>query len=503
MEQSTLIWGLVLIVGFPLLSVALGEIIERLQRHKNPLIHFFGNFRRWTLPPLAILLVMRKILNLKEPHLFLQVVQSLFWVAVLYTSISLLNVVLTTKKKQYFWQIHVPNLLFQFARTVIIIGIGAYVLGEVWKVDLSSVLTALGVGSLVIALALQDTLSNLVSGFLLIFESPLKLGDWIRFQELEGEVIEINWRAVRLKTQDKDIVIIPNGVLGNETIYNYTMLDPLHAERIQVGFSYKDPPNRVKRVLRSAVLSTKDIVSEHEPEIGIKSYGDFSINYEVRFYIKNFIDLEKIRYEVMSRIYYVAKRNHLTMPYPVSIQYDGNLKDILPQDHEPEILEFLRTVPYFISLEREVINTLAQNATVEYYGADEKIVEAREFDTGFYIIMDGSVLLSVTDIHNQEQEISRLSKGDFFGEMVLLRGEPSVASVTVIDDLKAIAIEPDTVFSLAQKNPKFSLEMNQFVEERRKAARLARGTKNLSNQDTPHNGKARHPLIHRLRDGSN
>jgi hypothetical protein len=74
MNQSTAIWGLILIVGFPFLSVTLGEIIEYLQRQKNPLVKFFHNIRMWLLPLLAIMVLMQKLLGLKSSDLSVQVV---------------------------------------------------------------------------------------------------------------------------------------------------------------------------------------------------------------------------------------------------------------------------------------------------------------------------------------------------------------------------------------------------------------------------------------------
>ena len=493
MAQSTLLWGLILILGFPLVNVVLGEAISRLQH--GDIAQFLRKVRRWILPLLAILLVMKQFLGVKESDLLFQIVETLLWVAIIYTSMSLLNVVLTTRRKEKFWQIYVPNLLFQSARVLVILSIAAYILAQIWKVNLGNVLTALGVGSLVMALALQDTLSNLVSGFLLIFESPFKVGDWVRIQNIEGEVMEINWRAVRLKTRDRDIIIIPNGVLGKDTIYNYTMIDPLHAERVFVRFSHNYPPNQIKRVLMSASLSTPGIVSKPEPEVRTKSYEDFAIQYEIKFFIIKFLDLDRIRNELMTRIYYAVKRNNIKIPLPAAIEYKGNNNDLERDDTHEEILVSLPKFSYFVSLARDTINALAANTTLEYYGAGEVIISSGEFDTGFYIILEGSVVLSVTDIQNQSQEIVRLSQGDFFGEMVLLRRDPSLVSVTVIDDLKTLVIEPDAVIELAHQNTKFAVEMNHFIEQRRKAARLARGTENLSSQSSPPNGKESSQLV--------
>ena len=122
---------------------------------------------------------------------------------------------------EYKWQIAVPNLLYQVIRAAMVLGTIAYVLSTVWNVDLTQAAQALGVGSLVIALALQDTLSNLVSGFLLLTDSPFKKGDWIQVGNLKGQVVDINWRAVRLLTFDDDLLIVPNGSLGKQNILNY------------------------------------------------------------------------------------------------------------------------------------------------------------------------------------------------------------------------------------------------------------------------------------------
>ena len=105
--------------------------------------------------------------------------------------------------------------------------------------------------------------------------------------------------------------------------------------------------------------------------------------------------------------------------------------------------------------------------------------------------MEGSVLISVKDLNNHEQEVVFLSDGDLFGEIALLQGEVSQVSVTVIDDLKAIALDPDTMLNIVERYPKFAMEINSFIQTRKQAISNAKGVEQLTNKDTQssENGK--------------
>ncbi len=477
-ERSLWMWGLIFIIGFPILNVALTEGIERLDQRGYPLAKFLQNVRRFLLPTLTVLLLMREFFGFTKADIYLRIVETVFWIAAIITCVSLVNAVLTPRNRKKPLQIYIPGLFFEVTRIGIILSIAAYILGGVWAVDLSKVAEALGIGSLVMALALQDTLSNLVSGFLLLFEGPFKIGDWIRVGELEGEVIELNWRAVRLKTRDKDVIIIPNSVLGKDAIYNYTLLDPLHTETVDLTFSNKYSPNFVKRILQKTALATEGILSDPMPIVITKSYDTFSIVYEVRFYILNFIDLIEVRDDFMTRVYYAAKRNNLTMPVPISMQENNfDLNTFNMDDEQLDVAAYLRSLSYFTAIPPEQLEKVASKAILEDYGVGEQLLKIGEPNQGLYIIRSGSVKLSVKDIHDRDRDCAYLSKNDIFGEMALLNGELSPVAATVIDDLQMIIIDSDSANQLIESNPKFATEMNYFIEERRKTVLLAQGVK--------------------------
>ena len=115
----------------------------------------------------------------------------------------------------------VPRLILALPRLLLILAALWFLIAGVWGVDLSAALTALGVTSLVISFALQDTLSGIASGFTLLADQPFSPGDWIESDDVEGRVIDVNWRATRIRNRDGDLIVIPNGQLANATITNY------------------------------------------------------------------------------------------------------------------------------------------------------------------------------------------------------------------------------------------------------------------------------------------
>lgn len=494
-DRATLLQGIGLIVGLPLVAIGLGELTERCNRNHNPLAPIFNATRNLLLPPFALWLIMRQFFQVPEENPILRVIGSLYWIAFLYILLLLLNTLLATGKKQQLWQVHIPNLLFQLLRALLALGIIGYVLSRIWKVDLTQVMGALGIGSLVIALALQDTLSNLVSGFLLIIESPFKVGDWIQVGDLQGEVIEINWRAVRIKNLDRDIIIIPNGNLGKENICNYTLLDPLHAVRLKIPFSYEDHPDLIRKTLRDVALSIEGIEAQPAPQIDPQVYKNTYIEYEIRFFIKSYRHIEEIEDEFWRRTYYAIRRNQFHFPFPDKIEYKLDCLPIDPHKKPERLAEILRSLPLFSRLNPTTIEYLTQQATVELFGIGEKIISAGAFDRAFYILLSGQVVLVLDDFKTgQVQEISQLSEGDFLGEMIFLPGEVSPVSAKVIQTATVIKIEPAAISHLIQNHPKLAIEMSQFIDERKKMIRIAKGLDVMHHQ----NPKEPHPKSFQL-----
>jgi small-conductance mechanosensitive channel/CRP-like cAMP-binding protein len=475
MDRTLLGWIFVLGLGFPILSLLLGEAAERLERKGHPLAGALGKIRRYVLPSLAVLLVMQQLLKLTATATPVRVVETITWSAAIVAGIVLINALFTTHKPSIKWQLQVPNLLFQVARAGVVLSIGYYVITNVWRIDLSSIVAAVGVGSVVIALALQDTLSNLVSGFLLIVARPFKTGDWIEFDKFDGRVVEQNWRSIMLKSTGGKLFVVPNGTLAKATVNNLGQSPVL--KTISVSFSYDDPPNKVIAALKEVPTGTDATFVT----VLLSSYGDSSINYNVVYTVMPERDIFA-KIEMMPRIYYLAQRHGLTMAYPIAVQYTVDTKQGVPnqiprvvQNRQPDIATYLRSLPYFSKVDEGQIEQLSRQTRVATYGKSEFVTQEGQPDEGLYIVFSGQVRMRLTDEQGNIQELGQLGTGDAFGEMALFPGEVSPVTTIAERDTEVLVIPDTEVTHLIQINPQFASDMIQFIEQRKRTVQLAKG----------------------------
>lgn len=488
MDRVTLGWLLLLGLGFPILGLLLSEVVERLEQTQPALASALRRVYQYVLPPLALLLLMQRLLNVASAESSSRLVTTVTWVAVIAASLSLINALLTSSEQSARWQLKVPKLFFQVARSTLVLAIGYYLVVGVWSVDLSGVVTAVGVSSLVVALALQSTLSNLVSGLLLLFAKPFKQGDWIAFDGVEGRVLAQNWWSVTIEhCAWEKTIIVPNGALAGAKIDNFG--DTGLWKGIEVEFSYDDPPYQVLAELSKLNQGIEETgLDQFFGNYGnyicplIKGFGASGIAYTVWY--KKVPDRKDGAFKnyFLSRIYYMAKRKGFTIPYPISVEYSFDARDGLPsqipqvvENYQDVIASHLNSLPYFRSLEQEDIIALAAKATIQQYGVNDVVVQEDQLDEGFYTLMKGRVRVWTKNQQGLPSGKHYLSQGDAFGEMALFPGELSPITVMVEEDVDIVLLSTDDILDLIQSKPKFGFEMTQFIESRRRALKIAKG----------------------------
>jgi small-conductance mechanosensitive channel len=465
-----LLWAIALILGFPLLVIVLGEFSDRLAQRGKPLASTLKVLRDLVLPVLVSLLFIRYVLKLSPDSDWVKSVETLFWISVIHASLSLLNTLLFEEARVDTWRARVPKLLIDLSRLFLVLLGAAIVLATVWKADLAGLVTALGLSSIVIALALQDTLGSVMSGIALLFERPFSVGDWLRVGDLVGQVIDINWRSVRLQTFDREMVIIPHKLIGSDIIRNFSRPSRLHAQRLVLTFSYNDPPNLAKQVLQATALETQGILNNPPPQVFTISYDDFAITYEVKFFIEDYGELEEIRDRFVTRVWYAAQRNHLTIPFPIRTLYHFHGPTSVTKGTEKKFAEGLQSIPNFVPIETtEGLTNLTEGITLEHFGAGEMVLRQGTLNNALYVLISGQATMTTLDDRGEEQEILSLKTGEFFGEMSLFSNDPSVVSITSITDLEVMKLSPTIVNQLLDRQPSFARELSQILEYRRKA----------------------------------
>lgn len=469
-QQDWFIWGAILIVAFPFLTLILGEIIYRAKSNHKLLVATLQIVRNLIFPSLALFILLNKILGLSQETTPMRLVQTALWLFTIHGSLTVVNGLLFSQAKAGSWQANVPRLFRDLSRVFLILCGVALVLSVVWGADLGGVIAALGVGSIVIGLALQDTLGNLFSGIALLFERPFTEGDWIEVDSTKGKVIEINWRSVHILTRELEMLIIPNAVLASATIRNYRRPQKLHIEPVDIGFSYSDPPNKVKRVMKETALATKGVLDKPEPVIQTISYDDSSISYRVRLFLADYDKVPQIRDEFVTRIWYAAERNDLNIPFPIRTLYHN---PPVKTSHEQIIdgyLTQMRNLSIFSSVDSGLLAEIANFATKKFFAEGEKAIAQGSISKEFYVIIKGKAAVTIRPENTlREEEVAQLSVGDFFGESAL--SGKSVCSVTVTSgsDLELLILPIEKMQSALERSTRLRQEIGAVMEVRRKA----------------------------------
>jgi small-conductance mechanosensitive channel len=473
-SSSLVFWGVSLIVGFPLLVILLGETIDRLERRHSPLAAPLRLLRTFVLPVLAFELLLRRLFGFSAALPSVRATDTVLLIAIVATVLSAINVILIQQAGAAAVWARIPTIVFQLARFAIVALAIAVALSGIWDVNLSGAVTALGIGSLVFALALQEPLSNLFSGVLLIFDRPFNVGDWLRSGDIVGEVIEINWRAVRLRTKDNDLVVIPNGQLGKGIIHNYSQPTRLHAEKIEIRFSYDDLPNRVQRIIGEAAAATEGVAEQPAPDVRTLTYEDSAIVYQVKYYVADFGEVDRVRNALTTSLFYAAKREGLTIPLAARriFHFDGAVA--AEERRARRLADCVQTLSSLFHLDRQTIELLAASATVKSYGAGEAVITLGQAVPGVFVIVNGRARISAPAATGDSEEVAMLSRGELFGELMAAKGEGSSLAVTAVEDLEILLLDSATVMDLAATHAIFAREVEQVIDVQRKAAGRAR-----------------------------
>lgn len=215
----------------------------------------------------------------------------------------------------------------------IILAVGFLIILGSLGISITPLITALGVGGLAVALALQDTLSNLFAGIHILVEKPLRVGDFIKLETgQEGYVEDIGWRTTKVRMLPNNMVIIPNSRLSQSILTNYCLPEKRMSLLIPIGVSYSSDPEKVERILlEEAKKGTNDIpglLSEPEPFVRfIPGFGESSLDFTLICQVREFVDQYLAQHELRKRIFRRFNEEGVEIPFPHRTVYLREEKD--------------------------------------------------------------------------------------------------------------------------------------------------------------------------------
>ncbi len=214
-----------------------------------------------------------------------------------------------------------PTSIFKNLTKITTIVIGILMALQSVGISIAPILTALGVGGLAVALALQDTLANLFAGIHIILTRQIRRGDYIKLESgEEGFVEDINWRNTVIKTLPNNRVIVPNTKMASSILVNYDLPQNEMSVPVPVGVSYSSDLEKVERitleVARDIQRSVEGAKRDFEPFIRFKEFGDSSINLVVILRAEDYTKQFVIRHEFIKRLKKRYDEEGIEIPFP-------------------------------------------------------------------------------------------------------------------------------------------------------------------------------------------
>ena len=386
--------------------------------------------------------------------------------------------ILTLNNKK---EIAIPEIItfvFQF----LLFAIPAFlVLSFVFNLELTSILAAGGIVFAAIALSLQSSLSDLIKGIFVNIERPFSINDWITVDDKTGYVENITWRSTRIRTFQNTEVIIPNEIVADSILTNWSKQDK---DKMSEGFHifnkiYFHPshdPENISKLLYNALKKVKPADGREQLDLQwVRFIGanEFGLEFVVAFDCTKRILKNSQQNTVMMEI-------HKTLRHAGVQMSSGKLYAHLEKDVGLEALDnhrdethfekrqtsafnpyneaiknrvLLEKVPIFMSLNKNDLEEIADNAERVHYEKDDYIIRQNDKGDSLYIINDGVVSVYLDNENNEKIFLAKLGVGDFIGEGSLLTGEPRSANVIAETPCIAVKVSKEIIKDIFAKNP--------------------------------------------------
>ena len=355
-----------------------------------------------------------------------------------------------------------PKILRDVLDATLYVLAALFIVKHEFNLDLSSLVAGSAIASVVLGLALQDTLGNLFAGLSLQLERPFEVGDTVSVGTDTGRVLQLGWRATRLETKRREIITLPNNQLAKQTVKNYSRGNEPVGVDVHIGVSYEAPPNRVKQVVAETLAEVPLILASPTHRTRTWAFDEMNIKYRIRFYVADYARANRVRDEVLTRLWYRLRREGIEIPAaPRGMQLLRRQEPVgIPLEARRSLLGAVEIFRVLSPEEREHL----ANAMVERsFGAGERILEEGAPGQTFYVVASGTVAVTT----RRGVEVTRLGRGQYFGEMSLLTGEPRSATVVAVEDSILFELDRSGVGELFVGHPGLATQLSTVLAERR------------------------------------
>lgn len=449
-------WTVIVAVGLPLSVLLLTELQHALDRRGSVLARPVGLLRTFIVPLGAFLVLLVNTTDVSVDATGVRIISTVLGFFVLVMALSGVNGTVFASAPSGSWRRRMPTIFIDVARFVIIAVGVAMILAYVWGANVGGLFTALGISSIVLGLTLQNSVGQIISGLLLLFEQPFQIGDWVQTPSASGRVVEVNWRATHINT-GSGLEIIPNSVLAGQSFANLSRPPGGHTITVSAKFAGVDAPDQVCALL----IDVADDLPQLHPDGKPIATATSSTDYTVTIPVRSPADDVAARSTFQRWLWYASRR--------AGVSLDGIDDDFSTVSRR---IDALRTIAPVLRISPTDIEALLPNVKVFRYGDDEVMQRSGDVPASMSFIVKGRVRLVVMGRDGAVIPISTMHQGDFIGQTALTR-EPVTGNAYAVGEVTVLQVDRDTLERLVFRKPELLQDLSRAIDERRERAKNA------------------------------
>lgn len=371
--------------------------------------------------------------------------------------------------------LHPPRILHDVCVAILTVIWGMYHL-QANGVNLTGIIATSAVLTGVIGFAMQDTLGNVLAGLALEVDGSVRVGDWVKVDDLSGRVLETTWRYTAIETRNWETILVPNSQL----VKNRVMLlgqrqgEPVQWRRwVWFNVDYRFPPTRVLETVAAALAgaSLPRVAKTPAPNVLLMDFQESWCRYAVRYWLTDLAVDDPTDSAVRTVVAAALHRNGISLSIPAHAVFMTKLteerKANLAGQTQRERHKMLKRIDLFQNLQEEELAHLAGNLVESPFMAGEVMTRQGAEAHWLYILAEGRADVSVAPKDGEPVKVAELVPGNFFGEWSLLTGEPRHATVVATAPVLAYRLDREIFRQVLEMRPALTEEISGILARRR------------------------------------
>lgn len=338
-------------------------------------------------------------------------------------------------------------------------------------VDPSSLVATSAVITGIVAFSMQETLGNILGGLALQLDRSIRVGDWVRFDEVSGRVVEVRWRYTAVETSNHETVYLPNGQLTKQ---KFTVIgsrtDPaaLWRRAVWINVDIAAAPARVCETLEKAIRDADiaKVAMDPPPQCVLMDFVDQGGRYAIRYWLTDAAADDPTDSQVREHALAAITRAGMHLAVPSATKENESMR---AARHAAEIehgLAALANVELFAGLTPEELRSLAERLVYAPFVRGDVITRQGAVAHWLYLVIAGEVDVWVEAPDGERSHLNTLGAGSVLGEMGMMTGEPRRATVTARTDVECYRLDKVGFEGVLHARPDIANQISKVLAER-------------------------------------